>query len=386
MERKRALKFVLLLGLVSLLADVTYEGARSIIGPYLAILGASGTVVGVVAGLGELVGYALRLIFGYLTDLTRRYWSITFVGYTLNLITVPLLALASSWPVAALLVVGERLGKAIRTPARDALLSYATKDIGRGWGFGIHEAMDRVGALLGPLGLSLLLFFHYSYQTCFLWLAIPAALALLTLAKTSLLYPSPEKLEVSHPSLKAEGLSTTFWIYLVGVGMIAAGYVDFPLVAYHFQKAHTVSSVSIPLLYAIAMAIGAVASLLLGRLFDTHGRLVMISSMSAAAFAAPLLFWGNLVSVLIGIFLWGIGIGVQGSVLRAVVAELVHTERRATAYGIFNVGFGISWFLGSSLMGVLYDYWLGGLVGFSVCVQLLALPILWIALRRPQPL
>ena len=145
--RTTAIRFVVLLGVVSLFADMTYEGARSVTGPFLAVLGASGTAVGLIAGLGELIGYSLRLASGYLADRTGRYWAITLVGYGLNLIAVPLLALAGRWEIAAALMICERVGKAIRTPARDAMLSHATHQVGHGWGFGLHEAMDQAGAV-----------------------------------------------------------------------------------------------------------------------------------------------------------------------------------------------------------------------------------------------
>jgi hypothetical protein len=149
-----ATKFVVLIGIVSLFSDLTYEGARSVTGPFLAILGASATAVGFVAGLGELIGYALRLVSGYFADKTQKYWTTVFLGYGLNLLAVPLLALAGHWEIAAILMVAERMGKAIRTPARDVMLSCASDSIGRGWGFGLHEALDQIGAICGPLVVS----------------------------------------------------------------------------------------------------------------------------------------------------------------------------------------------------------------------------------------
>jgi MFS family permease len=174
-DRSVALTFVVLLGVVSLLADVTYEGARSAVGPYLEILGASAAAVGVVAGLGELVGYAIRVAAGYLSDRTGRYWAITIAGYGVNLLAVPLLALAGRWEVAAALIVFERLGKAIRTPARDAMLSHATHSMGRGWGFGLHEALDQIGAVLGPLIVAAVLYFTGDYRAGFAILLVPAS-------------------------------------------------------------------------------------------------------------------------------------------------------------------------------------------------------------------
>ena len=139
--------------MVSLLADITYEGARSITGPYLAILGANAAVVGFVAGFGELVGYGLRLVSGYLADRTGKYWTITIVGYAINLLAVPLLALADQWWLAALLIIIERMGKGMRVPSRDAMLSHAGHRMGMGWAF--HPSDSRaIGSHNRALDLS----------------------------------------------------------------------------------------------------------------------------------------------------------------------------------------------------------------------------------------
>ncbi|HSQ02194.1 MAG TPA: MFS transporter, partial [Methanobacterium sp.] len=235
--KDNAWKFIILLGLVSLLADMTYEGARSITGPYIAILGASAAVVGLVSGLGELVGYGLRFISGYLSDKTHRYWSITITGYVVNLLAVPLLALAGSWEIAAILLILERLGKAIRTPARDVMLSHATSSVSSRWGFGFHEAMDQVGAILGPLMVAIIFYCSGSYQMSFAFLIIPAILALSVLVLSRFLYPRPHDLESSMPKFEGKGFKHVYWLYIIAVALIAAGYTDFPLIAYHFQKA-----------------------------------------------------------------------------------------------------------------------------------------------------
>ncbi|MEW5986239.1 MAG: MFS transporter [Chloroflexota bacterium] len=372
---RTALKFVVLLGIVSLLADVTYEGARSITGPYLALLGANATVVGVVAGLGELVGYGLRLLSGYLTDRTGRYWLITFLGYFLNLAAVPLLALAGRWEWAALLIVTERVGKAIRTPARDAMLSHATHEMGRGWGFGLHEALDQVGAMAGPLIMAAILYTQGRYQTGFAALALPALLALSVLTAARLLYPHPRELEVSTPELATGGLPRHFWLYLAAVALIAAGYADFPLIAYHFEKTAAVSSTWIPVFYAVAMGVDALAALAFGRLFDQRGLSILVVVALLSALFAPFVFLGDFASALVGMALWGIGLGAQESIMRAAVAGMAPADRRGAAYGVFNTGFGLAWFLGSALMGLLYDTSVMALVGFSVVIQLASIPL-----------
>src|SRR3990172_146048 len=238
---KTALRFVVLVGIVSLFADVTYEGARSINGPYLAILGASGAVVGIASGFGELTGYLLRLVSGYFSDKTGRYWTITFFGYAVNMIAVPLLALAGNWPLAVALMILERIGKGVRVPPRDAMLSYATSKMGRGWGFGLHEALDQVGAILGPLIVAAVLYARGGYQIGYTVLLVPALLALGVLAAARLLYPQPQDLEISQTELQVQGFTRPFWLYVAAASLIAAGFADFPLIAYHFEKAAVVA-------------------------------------------------------------------------------------------------------------------------------------------------
>jgi len=375
MLKRTALKFVVLLGVVSLFADMTYEGARSVTGPYLAILGASGTVVGIVAGFGELIGYGLRLVSGYISDRTGRYWTITLLGYGINLLAVPLLALAGWWEIAALLIIAERMGKAIRTPARDAMLSHATVKMGRGWGFGLHEALDQIGAMLGPLIVAGVLYIKGDYRLGFGILLVPALLALSVLVVARLLYPRPRAFEVGSAKLESKVFPKVFWIYLAAVALIAMGYVDFPLIAYHFKRVSIVSDDWIPIFYAIAMGVDALAALLFGRLFDRIGISILIVAALISSIFAPLVFFGGFYFALLGMVLWGVGMGAQESVMRAAIAGMVSMDRRGSAYGIFNTGYGIFWFLGSALMGILYDSSIHTLVVFSIISQLASIPL-----------
>lgn len=375
LTKAAAWQFIILVGVVSLFSDMTYEGARSISGPFLGSLQASALTVAVVAGLGEFIGYSLRLVSGYLTDRVGKYWLITFVGYSLNLFAVPLLALVGSWEAAAVLLVVERLGKAIRTPARDAMLSHAATEVGRGWGFGFHEAMDQLGAVSGPLIVAAVLYFRGSYREGFAVLLLPAVLALVVITVAARLYPHPQHLEVSAPKLETAGLRRPYWLYVAAAGLVGAGYADFPLIAYHFGKAAVAPITWIPIFYAVAMAVDAVAALLLGRLFDRLGMPVILAAVMLSAFFAPLVFLGGFHLALAGMVLWGIGMGAQESIIKAALAEMVPRGRRATGYGIFNAGFGLFWFLGSALMGWLYELSLASLIAFSVIIQLLAIPI-----------
>jgi MFS family permease len=379
-----ALRFVVLIGVVSLFADMTYEGARSITGPYLAVLGASGTIVGIVAGFGELIGYGLRLVSGYISDRTGRYWTVTLIGYFINMLAVPLLALAGSWPLAAMLMIAERAGKAIRNPPRDAMLSHATKEMGRGWGFGIHEALDQIGAVLGPLFVTVVLYFKGSYQTSFAILLVPALLALSVLLVTRSFYPRPRDLEAILPELETKGFPRKFWLYLAAASLVGAGYVDFPLIAYHFQKTSVASDNWIPVFYAVAMGVDALAALIFGYLFDRIGISVLILVAFISAFFAPLVLLGGFYFALIGMGLWGVGMGAQESIMRAAIAEMVPANRRASAYGIFNAGYGLFWFVGSAIMGVLYDLSLPALIGFSVVTQLASVPLFFLVRKESK--
>jgi len=379
--RDRAFRFILLIGVVSLFADMTYEGARSITGPFLGSLGASAVIVGIVAGAGELVGYGVRLLSGYISDRTRQYWTITIVGYAVNLFAVPCLALAHRWDLAAALVVTERLGKAIRTPARDTMLSYATQKVGRGKGFGIHEAMDQVGAVLGPLLVAMVLYLKGDYAYGFAALLIPAFLAVSILWVARFLYRSPQDMEAAVRK-PAGRLPKVFWLYLSGVGFVAAGFVDYPLMAYHFGRVSSVPRELIPVFYSVAMGVDALAALILGYFFDRIGFKTLIAASVVSALFAPLVFFGGFWSALTGVIFWGIGMGAQESIMRAVVADMTPGERRGTAYGIFNAGYGLCWFIGSALMGYLYDISLAAMVTFSVVIQWCSIP--WLLLVKRQ--
>lgn len=381
--RRAAFVFVVVIGIVSLFADMTYEGARSIVGPYMQVLGASATAVGVVAGFGELVGYGLRLVSGYISDRTRQFWTVALTGYFVNLLAVPLLAVAGAWQVAALLIFAERAGKAIRTPARDAMLSHASSQIGQGWAFGLHEALDQTGAVGGPLLLAGVLYLNGSYKTGFALLLIPALLALAVLSLGRLSYPNPRDFEMDLPEMEeATGLPQSFWLYLVGVALIAAAYADFPLIAFHFKDAGIAADSWVPVFYAAAMGVDGIAALALGRFYDRVGIAALVGAFTASAFFPVLVFSNSFALVLGGALLWGVGLGAQESIMKAVVTRMVPPDRRASAFGVFNFGFGVPWFVGSALMGFMYDHSITALVVFSMSLQILA--VVWLLMIRTR--
>ncbi|MGC8852619.1 MAG: MFS transporter [Hydrogenobacter sp.] len=367
---KKAYKIVFLFGVVSLLADMTYEGARGIIGPYMSLLGAGAFTVSFISGLGEFLGYALRLISGYLADKTKFYWTITIVGYTINLFSVPLLAIASSWQWAGFLVLVERIGKSIRTPARDVLLSFATKKMGHGLGFGIHEFFDQIGALSGPILVSAVLFFTGDYRSAFMFLGIPAFMALMTLIYTKLIYTDNV---VKEDSKEGNNLKSHFFMYVVASGFVAMGYADFALLAYHLKQGISIPDGWIPIVYAVAMGVDAIFALLFGILFDRIGFYALMLGIFIASAYPLFAFSSSLTFVVLGIVLWGLGMGIQESIMRSAVAKLTPPETRGKAFGIFHFFYGFSWFLGSAIMGYLYQVSFKYLIAFSVTFQLLSL-------------
>lgn len=374
-SKKTALRFVLLIGIVSFFADFTYEGARSVTGPFMAVLGASGAVVGIVAGFGELLGYGLRLVSGRLSEKTQKFWPITLFGYLIQMAAVPLLALAGNWQWAALLIIVERVGKATRNPPRDVMLSHAAKQMGYGWGFGVHEALDQFGALFGPLAVAAVLAHRGDYRTAFVVLIVPAAITYSLLVAARLLYPRPEELESHAPDVHSAGLPRIFWIYLAGAALVAAGFADFQLIAYHFGKTNTIAEIWIPIAYSIAMAVSGVGSLFFGRMFDRIGIGVLVPLTIISALFSPLVFLGGFWPVIVGSALWGLGMGVHESIVPAAVATMVSVQRRPSAYGLFTAGYGVAWFVGSAVLGVLYDLSVAGVVIFSVTLQLAAVPV-----------
>lgn len=373
---KLAFRFVLIIGIVNLFADMAYEGGRSITGPFLGSLGASATIVGVVAGLGELLGYSLRSISGYFADKTHRYWFFTALGYLINVLAVPALALAGNWPVAAVLIIAERTGRAIRKPAVDTMLSYAGKSIGQGWVFGLNEGLDQAGAATSPLIVALILYLKGGYRTGFAVLIIPALLCLATLVVARILHPSPHEMEKEPADFsEAKGFPKPFWIFVGAGALIAAGFADFSLIAFHFQRAAIVPQTDIPLFYALAMGAGALSNLLFGRLFDRIGFSIVFIAFLVGAMFAPLVFIGQFWLALIGMALWGVGMGAQNSLLKAILTGFMPVTKRSTGFGLFYTAYGIAWFLGSAAMGVLYDKSITTLIVFSMLCQLLALPI-----------
>lgn len=401
MKKKRkplsqAMLFIVLFGIVSLFSDMTHEGASSIRGAYLALLGASAGTIGFVSGLGELIGYSMRYVFGAVTDKTKRYWPMTIAGYVLDILAVPALALVGEhgWMAACGLLVVQRMGKAIKKPAKDTIMSFAASQEGAGKSFGLQEVLDQIGAFLGPVFLYLVMLFRQTgttfqvYSTCFAVLAIPGAITVILLLITRARFPNPEQFEPEPREYVPFRLKKEFILYIAGISLFAFGFIDYSILIMHVSRTYTdlaaglsetgslVNSGTLPLLYAGAMLVDAVAALFFGLMYDKKGvRALMWSTLISAPFPIFVFAFHSTPMLLLGIALWGVGMGAQESILKAAVTNLVPKQSRATGYGIFECSFGVFWFLGSWALGVLYEVSIPAMIALSVSAQLAAIPL-----------
>jgi hypothetical protein len=380
-----AFNFVLTMGVANLFGDMTYEGGGAINGQFMATLGASAAVVSITAGLGEFLGYALRSVAGYIADRTGRYWFVTFVGYTINLLAVPAMALAGNWQVAALLILVERIGRAIRKPTVEAMLSYTTGKYGKGWVYGVNTALDETGATLGPLIMALVLLLHGDYRTGYALLLVSSVLTLGALTVARINFPVPSRLE-ERRTARAGGLSRSYWLYMVAAACFAAGLMSYELVAYHLVTAKIVSEHWIPVFLAFSTGCGVIASLVLGKLYDRAPLPTLLAAVFLSSLFSPFAFFGGFAAVLVGMVFWGIGYATQDTLFKAVVAGVLPEGKRNQAFGLFYTGYGVGWLIGSVAAGLLYDQSRVALVAFAVLAQLISLPLFVIAKRQePSP-
>jgi len=400
-----ALVFILLFSVVSLLSDMTHEGAASIRGAYLSLLGASAASIGFVSGFGELVGYSLRFLFGKLADKSKRYWLLTIIGYAVDVLAVPALALVGEhgWIFAAGLIVVERMGKAIKKPAKNTLVSFAASQEGAGKSFALEEMLDQIGAFLGPVLLYIVMLFKTEgstfqiYSLCFAVLLVPALATLCMLFFTKRKFPHPEHFEPEPTAYVPFKLNRQFLLYLCGISLFAFGFIDYSLIVMHVSRSFAsvsaslsettslVNSGTLPLLYAGAMLVDAVSAIVFGLLYDKKGvRVLMLSTALSAPFAFLVFGCSSTSALLVGIALWGVGMGAQESILKAAVAGIVPKASRATGYGIFECVFGVFWFLGSWLLGALYDWSLPAMIALSIGAQVAAILLYYLSSKASR--
>ncbi|MEM0467465.1 MAG: MFS transporter [Candidatus Thermoplasmatota archaeon] len=389
--QRKAFKLIIVLGLVSLFGDMIYEGARSINGPYLGVLGASAAMVGLIVGVGEFLGYGIRLISGFFSDKTKAYWFFTIAGYGL-LFTIPLLCLAEIWQLAALFIISERIGKALRNPSRDTILSQATKQIGTGFGFGLHEFIDQIGAIIGPL-IFVVFFFSLGtntaaisdYQRSYSYLWVPFILMMIFVFIAYWLVKKPEELEQTDLTTiqQPDRLSRTFWLYVLFSFITTIGFINFALIGYHLKAQRLVSDAEIPLFYLIAMAVDAVIALLSGKLYDrcktkqknVQAGLQTLLLIPLLSLVIPFFaFSQNYLFILASVILWGVVMGSHETIMRSAIADITPLKKRGTGYGIFTTSYGLALFIGSVLVGVLYEYSLSLLVAVLVIIEIISIP------------
>jgi len=289
----------------------------------------------------------------------------------------------------------ERFGKALRAPARDTIVSQASKQVGTGFGFAISEVMDQIGALTGPLILSgLFLVMGTSgneiakYQKGYSLFWIPFILVMACVTFAFIKFPHPEKFEMDiKKAPEPDKLSKTFWLYTVFSFITTMGFVNFALIGYHFKAKNVLSDAQIPLFYAIAMAVDGIAAWFIGihydRLKKRHdneraglGTLLMIPLFSV--FIPVFAFSMNFTFALISAIIWGIVMGIHETIMKSAIADLTPMKKRGTGYGIFNTAYGLAMFVGSAAMGVLYDHSIAAVIAVAVVLQLLALPVFFL--------
>jgi MFS family permease len=370
-----AFAFVLILGVVNFFADMTYEGGAAINGQFLASLGASAAAVSIIAGVGEFLGYSLRSVSGYAADKTGRYWLITFLGYSINLLAVPAMALAGNWQIAGALILAERIGRAIRKPTIEAMLSYSTGKHGKGWVYALNTAMDEAGGVLGPVLIGIALYFKLEYRTAFLLLLISSVLAIVALSVARVVFPVPSRLEEGGPKVAvAPGFGRAYWLYMLAGGLFAAGVMSFELVAYHLSSAGIVADAMLPIFLGLASVSSIIGSLILGPAYDRWGVGAVIVAVLVAACFSPLVFLGGFWVAMAGLLVWGIGYATQDTLLKVLIASVLPEGRRNLAFGVFYLGYGGGWLAGSIVTGMLYEQSRLALVGFAMIAQLASIP------------
>jgi predicted MFS family arabinose efflux permease len=396
--KKTAIRLILLFGLISLLGDIIYEGARGVNGPYLKTLGASAAIVGLVAGIGELLGYLIRLLSGYFSDKTRAHWVFTIVGYSF-LMVIPMLALTGVWQFAAIFMVLERIGKGIRSPAKDTILSQATKQVGTGFGFAIVEFLDQIGATIGPL---IFTFFFMSigpgdksivdYQHGYSLMWFPFVVLMMVLFSAFFIVKNPEELEkdvVKKP--QPDRITRTFWLYCIFTFVTTLGFLNFAIIGYHLKANAIVTDAQIPLLYALAMAVDAVIGLFIGKMYDRlkirfdndHAGLLMLIILPVFTATLPIFTLSFHIGLIItGVVLWGVVMGTHETIMKAGIADITSIRKRGTGYGIFNMLYGVAIFIGSAAAGFLYDYSINLLIILMVAVELAAVPVFLVMRKR----
>ena len=383
-----AVRVIILFGVISLLGDVIYEGARSVNSQYFDLLGISAAQVGLVFGFGEFLGYFLRLFAGVLSDKSGKYWTFLFLGYGL-LIVVPIMGLTMNWNILVILILMERIGKSLRNPSKDTILSsVAENQVGIGFAFGLQEALDQIGAFSGPLIFSAVFLITgkntiTQYQIGYKLLFISVIILMLFLyyawnkVKTENLIPV-----VKHKEFRSEHLRSIFWIYTAFTFFCTLGFVNFSTIGYHLKDQGLLTDSKITLLYSAAMIMDAIAALVVGKAYDKRkaktgiktGGLMVLTMIPVITVLLPFLTLGQSVPlIIIGMLIFGVIMGTHETIMRSAIADITPFYKRGTSYGVFNAAYGLALFGGAALMGLLYDKnQIGLIMLFSVAMEVIA--------------
>ncbi len=385
MNYRKATMVFLLLSLVSLFADITYEGARSILGAYLELLEASAVIAGLIS-IGDLVSYLTRGLGGFIAGYLRSskvYWFLVLMGYSINVFAVPLLAFVGRWEYAFILILVERIGKGLRAPARDVILAEVTEHIGKGKGFGLHEVMDQIGAVLGP---SIVAWTIYStggdYRAAFIYLFIPALIAVALVITSIAIYPNIRSVKKAVSDRKQYYLGRRFLYYVASMAFLAMGFMHWGLIAYHYKAISTIPPYVIPLFYTAAMLSDAIIALPAGHLYDRIGLRILIITPWLAVLFIPFILSGSMYMLLFGSIIWGFLMGIYETIMRAAVADLVPIDKRAYAYGVYGVTFGISWSIGNAIIGYLYQIMQPLIIYYVLAMEAIAFILLLKTIRE----
>ncbi|MBC7080685.1 MAG: MFS transporter [Thermoplasmatales archaeon] len=378
-KKSLAIKLIIIFGIVSLFGDIIYEGTRGVTGPYLKILGANALIVGFIAGFGEFMGYLFRLFSGYFSDKTGAYWFFTFIGYSM-IAFIPLLSIANMWQIAGFFIIMERIGKALRSPARDTIISHLTKRVGSGFAFGLHELLDQIGGVIGPLIFTFTLLNREAsvgdYKITFAFMWIPFIFLIFALFFAYFFSGKIEKEEEKYVAKK--GLPRIFLLYTIFTFITTFGFISFAISGYHFKAKNIFQDYQIPLMYAFAMAVDGIAAIFIGKTYDRmnkkgSGLRLLLVIPFLTLFSSILIFSNFKLLIVIGVILWGIVMGAHETIMRAGISDITLANQRGTAYGIFNFSYGVAFFLGASLAGFLYEYSVNALIIVIVLIQIFAM-------------
>lgn len=369
---------IIIIGIVSLFGDFTYEGARSIIPQYFTTLGGSVFLLGIVLGVSEFAGYAVRLLSGKIADKTKDYWAIMFIGYAINLFAVPLLAFSGNYITAAFLVFLERFGRGIRTPPKDYLISNAASAGKVGRAFAIEAGLDQAGAIVGPLAVSLILLYKGTYKTAFAFLAAPATLAMLVLIVAYTYYRKADQRK-ERPAQNAIMSSRNFLIYSIAIALSAAGLYQVAFVLYGAQG--RIGTHLIPIIFLTAMAGEGLFGFLFGLLYDKVGRRLVYSGLLLSVLIPIILLGSSPAYLFVAALAIGAATGIQDTVMRAVVGSMIHSKKRGYAFGIFNAFYGFGFMMSGIVIGYLYSS-LGAIITYVSIMQAVSFIMLNISFRE----